>query len=82
MSYHLNERVSFFRESRAIESLRESDFDTVSAYGEVLDNSIQADATSINIRFITDNRPSGDEVIQTLAFGDNGTGMSWYHLHP
>ena len=32
-----------------IQSLRKSDFDCYSAYGEVIDNSIQADAKNIKI---------------------------------
>ena len=36
--------VRFFEDSNALDSLRSSDFDTLSAYGEVIDNSIQANA--------------------------------------
>ena len=64
----------FFEDGNAMDSLRSSDFDAYSAYGEVIDNAIQADATEIKIKFdvtITGkSRP-----INVLAFGDNGSGM-------
>jgi len=41
----------FFKDDTAIQSLRESEFDAVSAYGEIVDNSLQADATRIRIKF-------------------------------
>lgn len=64
----------FFEDSNALDSLRSSDFDAYSAYGEVIDNSIQADATQIKIKF--DVPLSGtSRQIRTLAFGDNGSGM-------
>lgn len=73
--------MKFFKEARAIESLRESDFDTVSAYGEVLDNSIEAGATEIRVQFTTETRPSGYQAIASVAFGDDGGGMDDETLH-
>jgi len=58
-----------------INSERESDFDSNSAYGEVIDNSIQAKAENIRINFKTFlNRKK--EILQSIAFGDDGIGMS------
>lgn len=66
----------FFEDSNALDSLRSSDFDAYSAYGEVIDNSIQAGATKIYIKF--DAPLSGKyhyRPINNLAFSDNGSGM-------
>lgn len=73
--------MRFFKDSQALDSLRHSDFDSLSAYGEVIDNAIQADATQIRIRF--DLLPSrhGYEQINELAFFDNGRGMPPETLH-
>ena len=38
---------SLIKADTALESLRSSDFDTYSAYGGVIDNSIQANASKI-----------------------------------
>jgi hypothetical protein len=80
------EEVRFVRESTALLSMRDSDFDAYSAYGEVLDNSIQADANTIAVRVdfkdATDNgRKSRGGVVTEIAFGDNGTGMDSEVLH-
>ena len=58
-----------------IMSERESDFDSNSAYGEVLDNSIQAKAKNIKISFST-TLIKKKEILESIAFGDDGTGMS------
>ena len=58
-----------------IRSERESDFDSNSAYGEVLDNSIQAGAKNIKINFKT-SLIKKKEILETLSFGDDGIGMS------
>lgn len=74
--------VRFFDDTRAIESLRESDFDTVSAYGEVIDNAIEAEATRLNILFDTATRVGRPyEQIRSVAFVDNGIGMDAHTLH-
>jgi len=43
--------VKPFAAGNTLESLRDSDFDSCSAYGEVVDNSIQAEAENIRIVF-------------------------------
>ncbi len=72
--------VPFFQSSPAIQSLRESDFDANSAYGEVIDNSLQANAENIRIRFDVAGG-GGRADIQAVAFGDDGTGMDANTLH-
>lgn len=54
----------------AILSMRSSSFDELSAYGEVVDNSIQAEARNVKIKFDTTSKS-----IRKLAFGDDGIGM-------
>ena len=62
---------------RAFESLRNSDFDTVSAIGEVIDNSIQAKAKNIRIKIKkTETRNKKNADLTEIAFGDDGLGMS------
>ncbi len=61
--------------------MRHSDFDTVSAIGEVIDNSIQAEAT--NIRIMTqkvETRKPHYRFVE-MAFGDDGIGMNPDTLH-
>lgn len=75
--------VALVESGAALDSMRNSDFDVYSAYGEVLDNSIQADATEI--RVLIDYKPAlagqKQEPIQFVAFGDNGAGMGEEVLH-
>jgi hypothetical protein len=68
--------TDLFKPGPAIQSLRESDFDTNSAYGEVIDNSIQAGATNIHVHFVLDNAGPRRSGIGCVAFGDDGCGMS------
>lgn len=72
--------VEFFQAGQAIESLRESEFDSNSAFGEVIDNSLQADATNINIKFETEQIKSRSNIL-AIAFGDDGRGMDAATLH-
>lgn len=74
---------SLIKADTALESLRSSDFDTYSAYGEVLDNSIQANAENIWI-YLTEkedrNRTRKSQISQAI-FVDDGHGMSHVDLH-
>ncbi|MDB2377093.1 ATP-binding protein [Luminiphilus sp.] len=71
----MNEVVRLIEDAQALDSLRSSDFDAMSAYGEVIDNSIQAGAEKVNIRFVY-SQDARRRQIETLAFGDNGDGMT------
>jgi hypothetical protein len=81
------EKVSLVLAGQAINSLRESDFDTCSAVGEVIDNSIQAGATEIHLIAKEEELPArgrrkaGTKVLTEVAFGDNGHGMGSETLH-
>jgi hypothetical protein len=77
---HSIEQVSPVHVGRALESLRNSDFDTLSAVGEVIDNSIEANAK--NIRIWLDLQQKGKKTdITEMAFGDDGDGMDVDTLH-
>jgi hypothetical protein len=66
----------------ALKSMRNSDFDAYSAFGEVVDNSIQANAKKIDIRVVyTPKSGKAFEPIQKIAFCDDGHGMEIDVLH-
>ena len=71
--------VSLVDDRAALLSMRNSDFDAYSAVGEVIDNSIQAEAQNVrlSVAFTADRHES----ITAIAFGDDGTGMSGDVLH-
>lgn len=71
--------VSLVDDGAALLSMRNSDFDAYSAIGEVIDNSIQAEAK--NIGLLVKFQPSRQEPITSISFGDDGTGMSSEVLH-
>ena len=73
--------VRLFQDANAIDSLRNSDFDSISAYGEVVDNSIQAGAKNIRIKLFTKPGARGYEHIERIAFGDDGHGMDIATVH-
>ena len=66
--------ADFFEDKYAIQSLREDDFDDLSAYGEAVDNALQADASEIRIKFETEKKGQRYD-IKEIAFGDDGHGM-------
>ena len=65
-----NDGAPLVNAATAILSMRSSSFDELSAYGEVVDNSIQAEAKNVKFKFDTTARD-----IRKLAFGDDGIGM-------
>jgi hypothetical protein len=75
--------VRLVNDSLALLSMRDSDFDAYSAFGEIIDNSIQANAKRIAIAL--DVAPAGNkgkfEVLRSIAFGDDGDGMDPHTLH-
>ena len=79
----MTEVVRLVNDATALLSMRESDFDAYSAFGEVVDNSIQANVTFVRINL--DSAPSGKkggyEVVKEVAFGDDGDGMDAEVLH-
>lgn len=76
-------QVQFVDNALALQSLRDSDFDVYSAYGEVIDNAIQADAKWIKISFDTKKSSSKRPyfLLNEVVFSDNGKGMDKETLH-
>lgn len=66
----------FIESGQALESLRNTDFDNLSAFGEVIDNSIQANATKIHLNFELSEASGRMPLIDRLVFADNGSGMN------
>lgn len=72
--------VRLVNDATALLSMRESDFDAYSAYGEVIDNAI--DAAARNVKIHVEYEPgTQQEVIEWMAFGDDGKGMQSETLH-
>lgn len=60
---------------RALQSLRNSDFNTLSSMGEVIDNSLQANAKNVRIRLKKVQMHKGKYDLTEIAFADDGDGM-------
>lgn len=79
------EQIRFVSDATALLSMRDSDFDAYSSYGEVIDNSIQADATNIKVMVKSHHEARqkvGDYlIVDWIAFGDDGYGMKMETLH-
>lgn len=81
----MDKQIRFVSDATALLSMRDSDFDAYSAYGEVIDNSIQADAANIKI-MVKSHREVRQKVgdyliVDWIAFGDDGSGMNMDILH-
>lgn len=76
-----NTDVPLVESGAALQSMRNSDFDAYSAYGEVIDNSIQAEAKNIKIIFDYDHADRNREPLNCVAFADDGNGMGSEILH-
>ena len=75
--------ISLVDDGAALLSMRNSDFDVYSAYGEVIDNAIQAFANNIQIKlaYIEATGKAKIEPIESITFGDDGSGMETGILH-
>ena len=79
-------KVELIAADTALLSLRSSGHDYCSAVGEVIDNSLQANANNVRCRIFTEKKKIGKnkratEVVLTLAVGDDGDGMDVPTLH-
>ena len=74
-------QVKLVNDATALLSMRESDFDTYSAYGEAIDNSLQAEAKNIWLKFDTARGSRNYETIKQVAFIDDGHGMDAQIIH-
>ena len=76
-----NSQVPLVENGAALQSMRSSDFDAYSAYGEVIDNAIQANAKNIKIQFQYEKVARNREPITSITFVDDGDGMGSDILH-
>ncbi len=69
--------AQIFQATNAIDSLRSSDFDAVSAYGEVIDNAIEANAKNIRIKTSQKQSKNRSRFVRLtqISFCDDGLGM-------
>lgn len=79
-------KVPLIAADKALLSLRSSGHDYCSAVGEVIDNSLQANANAIRVQVFTTKKTIGrnkraTEVVERLAIGDDGDGMDVEVLH-
>ena len=80
-------KVELIAADTALLSLRSSGHDYCSAVGEVIDNSLQANANNVRCQIFTEKKKIGKnkqraiEVVSTLAVGDDGDGMNVPTLH-
>lgn len=75
--------VSLVNDGTALNSMRDSDFDTYSAIGEVIDNSLQANAENVQIKigFNIPDKKNAFQPITSIVFADDGDGMPIDILH-
>lgn len=78
--------VPLIAADKALLSLRSSGHDYCSAVGEVIDNSLQANANTVRVRVFTAKKKIGKnkkatEVVERIAVGDDGDGMDFDTLH-
>src|SRR5580658_6596690 len=71
------QQVDLIAADKALMSLRSSGHDYGSAVGEVIDNSLQAEANVVRLRVFTTKKKIGSnakatEVVERLAIGDDG----------
>lgn len=73
--------VPFIKTGQAIQSLRDSGYSFEAAIGEVIDNSIEANANFINIHLFEGLSKRGKKCVSKIAFVDDGQGMDSNVLH-
>jgi histidine kinase/DNA gyrase B/HSP90-like ATPase len=72
--------VKLVSDAQALQSMRASDFDACSAYGEVIDNALQANAQNVRISFSHEAGRGKAQPLNYIAFGDDGDGMDAHTL--
>lgn len=68
------ERIPVVSTGQALQSLRSAGYSLPAAIGEVVDNSLEADANQILIR-LDEGEVNGRKRVHRLVFSDDGTGM-------
>ncbi len=73
--------VPFIRTGQALQSLRDSGYSIEAALGEVIDNSIEANANNINVHFFEGKNKDDKKCVDQIAIIDDGDGMDIDTLH-
>lgn len=73
--------VPVFLAGRALQSLRDSGYSLPAALGEVIDNSLEADANHIAIQMDEGTDAKGKPRVHRISFADDGAGMPEDVLH-
>jgi hypothetical protein len=73
--------IPVFLAGRALQSLRDSGYDLPAALGEVIDNSLEANANHIAIQMDEGTDEQGKHRVHRISFVDDGAGMSEDVLH-
>jgi hypothetical protein len=68
-------RVPVILTSHALQSLRDSGYTLAAALGEVIDNSIEANANHVRLRFDEARDRAGKKHIHRILISDDGSGM-------
>lgn len=67
--------------SKLIESLRQLDYTNQTALSDILDNSLDANATQVWVSVLSKkNREKGESEVESIIIADNGCGMDWNTL--
>lgn len=68
-------RLPAVQAGQALLSLRDSGHDLPTALGEVLDNSVEAQASTIRVELRESTNAKGKKLVHEIAISDDGTGM-------
>jgi len=71
----LNEKIPVVLTGHALQSLRDSGYSLPAALGEVIDNSLEANANNITLHFEESKAKSGKKHIHRITVIDDGDGM-------
>ncbi|EKQ68020.1 DNA mismatch repair enzyme (predicted ATPase) [Leptolyngbyaceae cyanobacterium JSC-12] len=71
----LNEKIPVVLTGHALQSLRDSGYSLPAALGEVIDNSLEANANNITLHFEESQTKSGKKHIHRITVIDDGDGM-------
>lgn len=77
----ITNRIPLFQSRRAIRSLRDSGYSLPAALGEVIDNSLEADANNIQLLLSEATNHRGKRYVHQIAVADDGRGMTDDILH-
>ncbi len=77
-------KVHFIKTGQALQSLRDSGYSLEAALGEVVDNSIEANANNISLHLLKGKNSENKDCVSQIIMIDDGAGMdeNTLHLYP